>query len=305
MGTSNRVRALIIGCMAALLGSSCSTLPPSAHNQTEGLHLDTYTAQLSGLGVTSTLIYGPHEAILVDSQYNISDATRLADRIAARGRRLVAIVISHPDDDHYLGTAVLHERFPDTPIYMTAPALEHFKRTSARSLAAQRKYAPSETPDSVPTPQVLPATHFAIDGQPIEVITDLQGDVLEPSNSFVWVPSLRAVIAGDIVFNRVHVWLADSSAQSRLNWQTSLRRVASYHPLIVVAGHKKTLDTEDSPEVVERMSQYLIAFDASRARASNADELVAAMKQQYPDWAVDYILIRAAKAAFPPPPAGK
>jgi hypothetical protein len=33
--------------------------------------------------------------------------------------------------------------------------------------------------------------------------------------------------------------------------------------------------------------------------------LVAAMKQQYPDWAVDYILIRAAKAAFPPPPAGK
>jgi glyoxylase-like metal-dependent hydrolase (beta-lactamase superfamily II) len=111
--------------------------------------------------------------------------------------------------------AVLHERFPDTPIYMTADALAHFKKTVERKLAGEKKYIPAETPDSVPTPEVLPDTRLSVDGQSVEIIPDLQGDVLEPTNSFVWIPSLRAVVAGDIAFNGVHVWLADSDEKSR------------------------------------------------------------------------------------------
>jgi hypothetical protein len=97
---------------------------------------------------------------------------------------------------------VLHERFPDTPIYMTADALEQFKRMSGEELARNKASAPSETPDSVPTPEVLPTTIFTVDGETVEVIKDFQGDVLKTTNSFVWIPSLRAVIAGDISFQR-------------------------------------------------------------------------------------------------------
>src|SRR5580704_18237152 len=141
----------------------------------EPLHLEVFTGNEDSWGVTSTLIYGKTEAILVDSQFRISQANKLADRVAATGCHLKGIIITHPDDDHDLGTAVVHKRFPQAPIYMTGAALEEFNRTSGESLAMQRAKAPSETPDSLPAPEVLPATIFSVDGQAVDVIKDFQG----------------------------------------------------------------------------------------------------------------------------------
>jgi glyoxylase-like metal-dependent hydrolase (beta-lactamase superfamily II) len=68
------------------------------------------SARADSWDVTSTLIYGKSEAILVDSQFRISQAKKLADQVAARGRRLKAIIITHPDNDHCIGTASADER---------------------------------------------------------------------------------------------------------------------------------------------------------------------------------------------------
>jgi glyoxylase-like metal-dependent hydrolase (beta-lactamase superfamily II) len=125
----------------------CATMMVSSHTifaaAAETLHLDVFIGDADSWGVTSTLIYGKSEAILADSQLRTNQAKKLADEVAAR---LKAIIITHPDEDHYFGTAVLHERFPDTPIYMTAAALEQFNRTSSKYLAYFKKKAPSEAP---------------------------------------------------------------------------------------------------------------------------------------------------------------
>jgi glyoxylase-like metal-dependent hydrolase (beta-lactamase superfamily II) len=265
----------------------------------ETLHLDVFTGDNDSWGVTSTLIYGKSEAILVDSQFRISQAKRLSEQVAAKGRHLKAIIITHPDADHYIGMAVLHERFPDTPIYMTAAALEEFKRSSDASLAGMKKRAPSETPDSLPTPQVLPTTIFLVDGEAVEVIKDFQGDVLKTMNSFLWIPSLRAVVAGDVVFNGVHPWLADSNTESRRAWHDSLQLIAALHPSVLVAGHKNNPGIADSPEAIVSMEKYLNDFESARKAASNAEQLVAAMKGKYPELAQEQFLVYAAKAAFP------
>jgi glyoxylase-like metal-dependent hydrolase (beta-lactamase superfamily II) len=60
----------------------------------------------SVVGVTASLICGKSEAILVDGQLRMNQGKKLADQIAARGRRLKAIIITHLDEDHYFGTAV-------------------------------------------------------------------------------------------------------------------------------------------------------------------------------------------------------
>jgi glyoxylase-like metal-dependent hydrolase (beta-lactamase superfamily II) len=291
-----RCVAFTVACCAMMMVSTrqaAFAAPP------ETLHLDVFTGNDDSWGVTSTLIYGKSEVILVDSQFRISQAKKLADQVAGTGRRLKAIIITHPDFDHYIGTAVLHERFPDTPIYMTAAALEEFKRTSGENLAGQKKSAPSETPDSLPTPEVLPTTIFTVDGETVEVIKDFQGDVLKTMNSFLWIPSLRAVVAGDVVFNGVHPWLADSTTESRRAWHDSLQLIATLQPRVVVAGHKKNAGVPDSPRAVAFMEKYLDDFESARKAASSADQLVAAMKQKYPDWAQEKFLGHAAKAAFP------
>ncbi|HUQ84439.1 MAG TPA: MBL fold metallo-hydrolase, partial [Gemmatimonadaceae bacterium] len=87
------------------------------------LTLEHIGSDSSAFDVLATIVMGPKEALLWDTQYHVADARRLADRIAASGRKLKAIVLSHPDHDHFSGAAVIVERFPGTPVYMTAKAL--------------------------------------------------------------------------------------------------------------------------------------------------------------------------------------
>ena len=106
-----------------------------ARSESTPLALDIYTADTQGIGVTSTLIYGDHEAILVDTQFRISDAEKLADRIAAKGRRLKAILVTHPHFDHFYGASVLLKRFPGTPVYASASDIEYIKGDLASTAA--------------------------------------------------------------------------------------------------------------------------------------------------------------------------
>ena len=102
------------------------------------LALDIYTADAQGIGVTSTLVYGDTEAILVDTQFRISDAEKLADRIAGKGRRLKAILVTHPHFDHFYGASVLLRRFPGTPVYASASDIEYIKGDLANTVAQIR-----------------------------------------------------------------------------------------------------------------------------------------------------------------------
>jgi len=167
-----------------------------------------------------------------------------------------------------------------------------------QKLAGVRKFFPSEMPRSVPTPEALPSAHLTVDGLSVEIIPDLQGDVLEPANSFVRVPSLRAVVAGDIVFNGAHVFLADSNEQSRANWLKSIQRIASLHPLIVVAGHKGNSGLPDDSAALAFTRQYITDFDSARKSASNADQVAAAMKQRYPQCSFELFLKLSSQKAF-------
>jgi glyoxylase-like metal-dependent hydrolase (beta-lactamase superfamily II) len=265
-----------------------------------------YVSDPSAYDVGSTLILGPTESLLIDAQYHWSDAEREAEQIASTGTHLKAIFITHPDEDHYMGAAALVERFPGTPVYMTAAGIEEFRRKSSGFIPAVQRFvlryarflAPKEAPDSLVTPQILPATSLAVDAVAVEIIPDQQGDVLRPTNSFVWIPSLRAVIAGDIVFNGVHAWLAASSPMSREAWHRSIQRIADLHPAIVIAGHKSSPDAPDTPDVLGAMSQYLTDFDAARATSYHLSELVSAMKAKYPRYAVPQLLEYSAKAVY-------
>jgi glyoxylase-like metal-dependent hydrolase (beta-lactamase superfamily II) len=262
------------------------------------LRLIEVLADTTAYNVNSTLIVGPTEALLVDAQFHASDARRLADRIAATGTHLKAIFITHPDEDHYLGTAVIEERFPGTPVYMTAAAIEEFKAKAPKYLAAVKAQMPTEAPDSLVTPQPVPSTNLTVDGEAIEIVPDQQGDVLRPTNSFLWIPSLHAVVAGDIVFNGIHAWLGSSSPDARVAWHHAIARIAALHPVIVVAGHKSSADLPDSPDVLRRMDQYLTDFDAARSASPDAAGLVAAMIAKYPSYPERGLLGYSAQMAY-------
>ncbi|HEY2854236.1 MAG TPA: MBL fold metallo-hydrolase [Gemmatimonadaceae bacterium] len=264
------------------------------------LHIEEVGSDSTSFDVVSTMIVGPTEVLLWDAQYHVADARRLADRIAATGKHLKAIVISHPDHDHYSGAAVIVERFPGTPVYMTQKAIAHFD-TTKQYFQMEKTRRPAMLADSLVTPRPLPTTHLSVDGEEVTVIPDLTGDVIVPTNSVLWIPSLRTALVGDVAFNGVHPWLGSSSEASRTAWRASIARVTALHPAVVVAGHKKDVAAPDSPNVLRFMEGYLADFDSIRKVSSGGRELATAMRQKYPDLTVQGLLGYSAQVAFKTP----
>jgi glyoxylase-like metal-dependent hydrolase (beta-lactamase superfamily II) len=266
--------------------------------QSRPLQIEQFVADSTAFHVNAVLLLGPTEAILVDGQYYLPDAVRVADRIAASGRKLKAIFLTHPDHDHFAGIAAIVERFPGTPVYMTRAGLESYRVTAQRDFQQDKSRRPTTFPDSIVTPQELPSLQLTIDGIPIEILPDLQGDVLAPLNSVVWIPSLRTVIASDVVFNGVHPWLAVSTPESRQAWRGSLERIRSLRPTTVIAGHKPAASASDDPAVLDAMERYLTDFDATRLASADMTAMVAAMRAKYADWKVTMLLRASANRTF-------
>lgn len=263
------------------------------------LQIEEVGADSTAFDVIATIVSGPKEALLFDAQYHLADARRLADRIQASGKKLKAIFLSHPDHDHFAGAAAIVERFPGTPVYMTAKALEEYKRTAPGAFRNEKSRAPQMLPDSIVTPTALPSMRLTVDGEKVEVIPDLTGDVISGVNSALWIPSISTVLGGDVLFNNVHAWLGSSDTTSRKAWRASIKRLSALHPKVVVAGHKKDVSAADSPDVLQAMDQYLADFDSLRKTSGNPQSLYQAMLAKYPNYAVANLLRFAAMSAFP------
>jgi hypothetical protein len=180
-------------------------------------------------------------------------------------------------------------------------ACEYIKGDLASTPAQIRaRFGPDSIPADIVIPQPWPGPHFTVDGQSVEVVAGLQGDVGPgPRNNVVWVPSLDAAMVGDIAFNQVHLSLRATDAQSRKAWRETLRLVQARHPRIVVAGHKRHPGLPDTPDVLTFNEAYLDAFEAALAASRSAIELTAAMKQKFPEVGLDRILDFTAARFFP------
>src|SRR5580698_1526092 len=88
---------------AALFTLLFAGLNPAAYAAGSKLHLEEVVADEASIYTVAVEVVGPTEILLWDGQFHVADAKRLADQIAHSGKHLKAIVVSHPDSDHYLG----------------------------------------------------------------------------------------------------------------------------------------------------------------------------------------------------------
>jgi glyoxylase-like metal-dependent hydrolase (beta-lactamase superfamily II) len=230
---------------------------------------------------SATLIYGDHDAILVDTLATYNQVDALADWIDALGRRLSRIYITHGHGDHWLGLARLIQRFPGATGLATAEVLA--QAADPGMAGYWEAIFPGEVPADAEKvlPQLLTTDTIDLEGNELRVIRIGRADTAE--STVLYVPSLAAVVTGDLAYNEVHMMTAEAGEPERAQWITNLDEVAALEPTFVVAGHKKVENNND-PKIIGESQQYLRDFSRIAAEETTAAGIVARMVERYPDW---------------------
>ena len=229
--------------------------------------------------VSSVLVAGKRDAILIDAQFGKSQAEKVVAMVRDSGKTLTTIYISHGDPDFYFGLDTVLAAFPGVRVVATEPTVRHIKETVDGKLAFWGPKLGADAPAKAVIPQVLAGHSLTLEGHQLE-ITGLDG--AQPDRSYVWIPSLKAVVGGVVVFGNLHAWMADTQTpQSHKDWLATLQHIEALKPVTVIPGHYAP-GAPLTLESVRYTQGYIRAFDAQTAKAADSAALVAAMKAQYP-----------------------
>ena len=229
---------------------------------------------------TSTLIFGENDAVLVDTLSTVAEAEALARWVALHHRNLTTIYITHGHIDHFAGLSVLLKQFPDARAIATPESVDLIRKDRPQ-WDYFRKLFGGQLPASITLPEPYDESSFTLEGHELRIIEQGRTDAVGTTS--LHVPSIDLIVAGDVVYNRCHMYVGDTTPESRANWIAALDRLAALNPKTVVAGHKKP-GAPDTPAAIEQTKRYLTDFGRLQESTSSDQELYDAMTELYPDW---------------------
>ncbi len=282
--------------MALSAATATTGLAGSAHASIG--HADVFTADLWGAAVDSAIIVGEESAVLIDAQLTVPNATRLADIIAATGKTLQTICITHVHPDHHLGLAAIMDRFPDAkPV--AHPQVQSQLSAAARWMLSTMSQGaePGTFADRVVIPEPMTSSTIMLEGERIEVLDPLHGDT--DLLSAVHIPVLDTLIASDFLYSGTHQWMAENTSPERIaRWRSSLDQLEAIGAATVVPGHEGP-DAVRDPSIFGKTRDYIDQWEASISETSNAEDLKAAMMVGNQDLALEWVLDSSVAAVYP------
>lgn len=268
----------------ALLSAALATAI-SAH--AAPLKLDVFNpGEAAIFPVASVIVSGAKDAVLIDAQFSRGEALKLVEQIRASGKHLTTVYISNDDPDYYFGLDVIHAAFPDAKIVALPDVIAGIERKKAAKVAYWGPILKDNAPQQVIVPQPLKGNAITLEGQKLNI-----------TREYVWIPSIKAVVGGVEVFNGLHVWTADSQTpESRKQWLSTLDRIAALKPATVVPGHFAP-GAPLTPDSISYTRDYLVKFEAETAKAADSAALIGRMQQLYPNAGLQSALEISAKVA--------
>ena len=229
---------------------------------------------------TATLIYGERDAVLVDALTTEAEGEALANWIALHDKNLTTIYITHGHPDHFFGMSVVLERFPNAKAIATSGTMDLLAQTPPELIDFGRQMWPG-LPANLAFPEPYEDDTFILEGEEIRIVEQGRTDALHSTS--LHVPSIDLVVGGDVLYNQCHMFVGETTPQSRENWIAALDRLAALRPKIAVAGHKKT-SAPDTPQAIEDSKRYLRDFGRLKETATSEQQLFDEMDKLYPGW---------------------
>lgn len=264
----------------ALLGAAVAMSSNALADGAETLSIEVFNPGAKSLfPVSSTLVAGPEEAVLIDAQFQRDDAQSVLKMIQDSGKDLTTIYISHGDPDFYFGLDVITAAYPEAKVVASPETLAHIRATVEKKISYWGPILSENAPRASVEPERLAGDTLTVDGAELKII-GLDGH--DPKHSFVWIPSAGVVTGGVVVYEGVHVWMADAKTlEARENWRKTLADLLALDPKRIIPGHFIG-ESDQSADAVAFTLEYLTAFEEEAAKAADAAGLTAAMQARYP-----------------------
>jgi glyoxylase-like metal-dependent hydrolase (beta-lactamase superfamily II) len=232
--------------------------------------------------ISSTLIYGKRDAVLVDAFITVEQADALVDWVEASGKNLTTIYVTHGHGDHFFGIGALLDRFPNARAVATPDVVKLMRQQVSTDAVANFWSArfPGQIPDRLVIADELEGNVIDLEGHDLVVVE--VGHTDTDYTTCLHAPSVGLVVAGDVAYNDVHLYLAESNEQTRRERISALDTIESLNPCVVIAGHKRP-GNDDSPKIIEETRQYIRDFNRVAEMTTTARELYDKMLELYPD----------------------
>lgn len=256
-----------------LLALSLSMITSSVFAQ--DLKIQPFLAKPEHFGVTSTVIEGEKDVLLVNAQFSKSEALRLVADLLDRGKNLKTIFISYGDPDFYFGLDVFKQYFPDVEIIATPETVKHIEQTQQLKVNYWGPKMGLNAPNQIIVPKKYEANTLKIEDTTVEI----KG---KNELTYLWIPQIQAVVGGIPVSSGIHLWTADTpTTQDRAEVIKTLESIKALKPKIVIPAHMQA-NAPVGLDAVNFSIDYLKQYEKAVKSTKNSAELIGKMQQIYP-----------------------
>jgi glyoxylase-like metal-dependent hydrolase (beta-lactamase superfamily II) len=229
----------------------------------------------------STLIYGSEDAVLTDPAMTVDQARVLGDWVAGKDRNLTHIFITHGHGDHWFAAGLLAERFGARVVASPGTIAQMHANLAQRSLLWDKLY-PGIIPPAAVTAVTVPDNRFALEGHDLVIVE--VGATDSDDTTVLHVPDLDLVVAGDVIYNGVHMYLAQGAIVGGFGpWRDAIDKVEALEARHIVAGHQNKRLDDDAQRTIAETRQYLDDADDLLRTEKAAAEFFNAKIERYPD----------------------
>jgi glyoxylase-like metal-dependent hydrolase (beta-lactamase superfamily II) len=286
VGSSVISLLFLISCSSAIAGGQ------------HGFSIKVFTSPDDQFWTNSVIIEGTHEVMLVDAQLTKTNAEKVLQEIKETKKPLSIIYITHEHADHFLGLEVLKEAYPGVRIIANSAVTDRINKVYQEKIDKWKKILGSSATSHVVAIEKFDGNFIEFESSKIEVLKDVQGDTDE--NTMLWIPGQRILISGDVLFNGMHVYTAETDSKARGKWLNSINKIRELKPSVVIPGHSKVGAPLDASTAVDFTENYLLVFEEELKKAKDPDSLMNAMKERFPSADLLLAIERGAKANVKP-----